>query len=137
MWVDFDVKAENQVSIYRSGAIVDGHTEAGTQNFKVTLGDANGNVVDLNVWEVDRILSDTRILPNGYSVVDYTFLVPEEVTGDITLNATLKYWPFPQKLVDELLGKGKLKVDIVDMTSTKATISVKAKDPSSAVAMKQ
>ncbi|NBI54705.1 multiheme c-type cytochrome [Photobacterium alginatilyticum] len=137
VWVDFDVKADNQISIYRSGAIVDGHTEAGTQSFKVILGDANGNVVDLNVWEVDRILSDTRILPNGYSIVDYTFLVPEEVTGDITLNADLKYWPFPQKLVDELLGKGKLKVDIVNMTSTKTTISVEAKDASTAVAMKQ
>jgi len=137
VWIDFDVKAANQVSVYRSGAVVDGHTEPGTHSFKVTLGDANGNVVDLNVWEVDRILSDTRILPYGYSIVDYTFLVPEDLSGDLTINANLNYWPFPQQLVDELLGEGKLKVDIVNMTSTKATIRVQDENSESAIAMKK
>ncbi len=101
------------------------------------MGDANGNVVDLNVWEVDRILSDTRILPYGYSIVDYTFLVPEDLSGDLTINANLNYWPFPQQLVDELLGEGKLKVDIVNMTSTKATIRVQDENSESAIAMKK
>lgn len=124
VWVDFNVKTDIQPSIYRSGAVVDGHTEKGTRNFKVTLGDANGNVVDLNVWEVDRILSDTRIQPNGYSIVDYTFQIPEDISGIVTLYAQLNYWPFPQKIVDELLGKDKLKVDIVNMTSARAVLPI-------------
>ncbi len=33
VWIDFDVKAANQVSVYRSGAVVDGHTEPGTPQF--------------------------------------------------------------------------------------------------------
>ncbi|MCW8331997.1 cytochrome c family protein [Photobacterium sp. SDRW27] len=133
VWVDFSVNTPTNRQIYRSGAVVDGHTESGTRNFKVTLGDANGNVVDLNVWEVDRVLSDTRILPNGYSIVEYTFLVPDDIDGEITLNATLNYWPFSQQLVDELLGKDKLTVDIVEMTSVSAKVSV-AKEESKKIA---
>ncbi|WP_232323298.1 multiheme c-type cytochrome [Photobacterium sp. J15] len=137
VWIDFKVNTADKEQIYRSGAVVDGHTEEGTRNFKVTLGDANGNVVELNVWEVDRILSDTRILPNGYSVVDYTFVVPEDISGNITLDATLNYWPFSQKLVDELLGEGKLKVDIVNMTSAQIKLPVTKEKSAKAIAMKQ
>lgn len=136
VWIDFNVKDAAQEQIYRSGAVVDGQTEAGTRSFKVTLGDINGNVVDLNVWEVDRILSDTRILPNGYSIVDYTFIVPEDVSGEITLDATLNYWPFSQHLVDELLGKDQLEVDIVNMTSVRASLNVSEGEQKKAIAMK-
>ncbi|PSW14737.1 cytochrome c family protein [Photobacterium sanctipauli] len=125
VWVDFMANsAQDATTVYRSGAVVDGHTEPNTRNFKVTLGDSDGNVVDLNVWEVDRILADTRIPPKGYSVVDYTFLVPVDVTGTLSLSATLNYWPFSQMLVDELLGEGKLTVDIVEMTTTSAEVNI-------------
>lgn len=124
VWVDFSVNSNEQAPIYRSGAVVDGHTEPGTRSFKVTLGDKNGDVVDLNVWEVDRILSDTRILPNGYTIVEYTFLVPQNIQGSVTLDAKLNYWPFSQQLVDELLGEGKLTVDIVTMTTASTELRV-------------
>ncbi|MGF1702469.1 cytochrome c family protein [Photobacterium makurazakiensis] len=124
VWIDFTASTPDDNLIYRSGAIEDGHTEKNTRNFKVTLGDVDGNIVELNVWEVDRILSDTRIPPKGYSIVEYTFLMPDNLNQDITLSATLKYWPFSQKLVDELLGEGKLKVDVVEMTSTSTEVSL-------------
>ncbi|QEY61658.1 hypothetical protein FXN65_06170 [Metapseudomonas lalkuanensis] len=33
----------------------------------------------------------------------------------VTLTAELNYWPFPQRLVDYLLGKDKLKVEVTRM----------------------
>jgi len=124
VWVDFQVSDRQGNSVFRSGAVHDGHTEPGTRNFKVTLGDKNGNVVDLNVWEVDRVLSDNRILPKGYALVKYQFMVPNEVKGPLSLSANLNYWPFPQKLVDELLGEGKMKVEIVTMTTAQHNLKL-------------
>lgn len=123
VWVDFKATSSN-MQVYRSGEVIDGHTEKNTRNFKVWLGDANGNVVDLNVWEVDRVLADTRIPPKGFAIVDYTFVVPDNAGEHLSLNATLNYWPFSQHLIDELLGKGKLKVDIVEMTTASALITI-------------
>ena len=122
IWIDFQVLDSDGHQIYRSGAVRDGLTEPDTRSFKVLLGDKDGNIVDLNVWEATRVIADTRILPKGYSVVDYTFMIPASVKGPLTLKADLSYWPFPQKIVDELLGKGRMKVEIVRMASMEQQI---------------
>jgi len=74
-------------------------------------------VVDINVWEADRLLSDTRILPDGRADVEYVFTVDDRTRGPLVIRADLNYWAFPQYVVDELLGKGELAVDIVQMES--------------------
>ena len=78
-------------SIYRLRAVVRGQAERGTRNVKVTLNDANGDVIDLNVWEVDRVLLDTPILSKGYSIIEYTFLIHETATERLNLSADLNY----------------------------------------------
>ena len=122
VWIDFQVMDNNGKEIYRLGKIEDGHTESGTKNFKVHLGDKNGDEVDLDVWLVDRILFDNRILPKGYQIVDYNFRVPEKVEGPLTIRADFNYWPFPQKIVDFLLGEGKLQVEVTQIATTNAMI---------------
>lgn len=134
VWVDFSVTDKNGKLIYRLGKIDHGHTEPGTKSFKATLGDKNGDVVDVNVWEADRILADTRILPNSYAILDYMIEIPEDAEGPLTYNAVLKYWPFPQSIVDTLLGKNKLIVDVVEMTNTSSQVDVIA--PSYDLALK-
>ena len=80
--------------------------------------------MDLAVWTVTRILSDNRILPGGYSIVDYDVPVPADVVGHLTVEAVLKYWPFPQKIVDVLLGAGAMKVEIVEMAHTAQRVNI-------------
>ena len=79
------------------------------------LWNSKGEVVDVNVWEADRLLSDTRIPPDGHADVEYVFNVDDRARGPLVIRADLNYWALPQRVADELLGKGELTVDIVQM----------------------
>jgi hypothetical protein len=119
VWIDFKVEDEQGREIHRLGALKDGHTEKGTRSFKAILGDPSGQVVDVNVWEADRLLSDTRILPKGFADAEYTFRVPAGVEGDLTLIADLNYMSFPPYILDEILGPGRIESHIVLMASAR------------------
>lgn len=124
VWVDFKVVDSSGKEVYRLGAIRDGHTEKGTKSFKAVLGNSKGEAIDINVWEADRVLSDNRILPNGHADVEYAFTVDARVRGPLQIRAELYYWASPQHIVDELLGKGKMTVDIVRMGSVSKEIQL-------------
>ncbi|BAN47041.1 multiheme c-type cytochrome [Metapseudomonas resinovorans] len=130
VWIDFHVVDAAGREFYRLGAIRDGATEPDTRNFKVHLGDKDGKELDIEVWNATQILSDNRILPKGYDVREFSFQVPADAVGPITLSAELNYWPFPQRLVDYLLGPDKLKVEVTRMaqvsTSLPLTTTVQA-----------
>ena len=77
---------------------------------------------DINIWEADRLLSDTRILPDGHADAEYVFTVDDRARGPLSIRADLNYWALPQYVADELLGKDKLTVDIVQMGSVSKEI---------------
>ncbi|WNO08802.1 multiheme c-type cytochrome [Teredinibacter sp. KSP-S5-2] len=123
IWIDYQVKDANGKTIYRLGQVKDGHTEKGTKNFKAVLGDKNNQEVDINVWEADRILSDTRILPMGHMDVEYVSEIEHnDISFPLTITADLYYWPFSQYLVDKIVGPNKIKVEIVKLTQVSTTI---------------
>jgi hypothetical protein len=124
IWLDFKVVDANNTEVYRLGAIKNGRTEPGTRSFKVELGDKNGNVVDVNVLEADRILRDTRITPHGYEDVTYTLDLPKNVAGPLKLIADLNYWSFSQALLDTLLGKDAPQAKVIHMTTAEASLKV-------------
>jgi len=126
MWIDFKVVDARNVEVYRLGAVKNGKTEPGTKNFKVTLGDKNGKVVDINILEADRVLYDTRIQPHGYEDVTYNFELPKGTVGPLKVVAELNYWPFSQALFDELLGKDAPHAEITRMASTSTAVQLKA-----------
>jgi hypothetical protein len=88
----------------------------------VHIGDKDGNPLDVEVWNATQILTDNRILPKGYDIGEFSFLVPADAVGPLTMTAALNYWPFSQKLADYLLGKDKVQVEITQMA--KVTQSV-------------
>jgi hypothetical protein len=130
VWIDFRAIDATGREIYRLGAIKDGKTEYDTRNFKVHLGDKDGKELDIEVWNATQILSDNRILPKGYDIREFSFLVPADAMGPITLSAELNYWPFPQKLVDFLLGKDKLQVKITQMAKAAQSVTLTANQAS-------
>ncbi|MBI1854224.1 MAG: cytochrome c family protein [Planctomycetes bacterium] len=117
VWVDFKVRDGDGNEVFRLGAMRDGRTENGTKSFKAVLGDRDGNPIDLNVWEADRMLSDTRILPKGFADVEYSFPIPTASKGPLTITADLNYMSFPPYILDELLGSGQMKSEPTLMTS--------------------
>ncbi|TVZ41512.1 cytochrome c554/c'-like protein [Alteromonadaceae bacterium 2753L.S.0a.02] len=124
VWLDVTVSDANGKRVFSSGKIKNGKTEPGTHNFKVHLGDENGNEVDVEVWNVTRILSDNRLLPNGSADVSYDFVVPDWASAPLQVNAKLQYWPFSQAVVDYLLGENRLQVQIETLATTLASIDI-------------
>lgn len=124
MWIDFTIRDALGTVVFRSGAVRNGETEPGTQNFRVHLGDKDGNEVTTDVWKVTHIIDDTRILPEGQDVRSFFVNVRPNAKGPFTLQADLNYWPFSQALVDQLLGPGKLPVEIVTMATTTLKVPV-------------
>ncbi|MDH4609998.1 cytochrome c family protein [Pseudomonas sp. BN102] len=124
VWIDFHAVDGSGREFYRLGAVKEGATEPDTRNFKVHLGDKDGQELDIAVWNATQILSDNRILPKGYDVREFSFQVPADAVGPVTLTAELNYWPFSQRLVDYLLGKDKMKVEITRMALVTHRVSL-------------
>lgn len=124
MWLDFKVLNKQGEVLYRLGSVKKGQTEEGTQSFKVVLGDKDGNIVDLNVLDADRILYDTRIEPKGYKDVEFQFYLPPKFAGRVRLVADLNYWSFSQAFLDHLMGKDAPRARITKMTDAQATALV-------------
>lgn len=124
MWLDFRVVDARGSQIYRLGAIKSGHTERGTKSFKVVLGDRNGDVVDVNILDADRILYDTRIEPRGFREETFAFDVPVGASGPFKVIAELNYWSFSQELLNHLLGKQAPKAHITRMATATAVVPV-------------
>ena len=122
IWIDLKVTDNSGKELYRSGAIEDGYTEPGTRNFKATLGDSDGNAVEFAVWEADRVLSDTRILPMGYSDAKYDFKIPFDAESPLTITAELNYWGFPQATLDKIVGEDKIESQISRMAAISEVI---------------
>ncbi|MNN97142.1 hypothetical protein D3C81_2162470 [compost metagenome] len=55
--------------------------------------------------------------------------MPADAVGPLTLTADLNYWPFSQKLVDYLVGKGKLQVEITRMASVTQSVPLVSAEP--------
>jgi len=126
VWIDFEVRDADGATLYRLGAVRDGRTEPGTRNYRVHMGDADGNEVDYAVWNVTHVISDNRILPNGVAHENFDFVLPEKLHLPLTVTATLNYWPMPQALVDELLGPGELPIEIVPIAEAQLRIDTVA-----------
>jgi Cytochrome c554 and c-prime len=124
MWIDFTVTDAKGAVVYRLGAIKDGKTEPGTEDFKVHLGDKDGHEIDTEIWLLKSIISDTRVLPDGYDIRTFHIPVPLKAEGPFKLEAKLNYWPFSQALADELLGAGKMPIEIVTIASTDTNVPV-------------
>lgn len=122
VWLEIIVRDADGTPIYHSGNIEKGQTAPGTRNFKVHLGDKDGNEVDLEVWNVTHVISDNRILPKGFAKEHYTIPVPNDAAFPLSLDIKLNYWPFSQALVDRILGDKSIPVEVVEMDQIQAEI---------------
>ena len=94
---------------------------SGSRAYGTVFGDADGNPVGHKFWLARQVLSDDRIAPDEVKTETFSFAVPENVEGPISLEAKLLYRLAPQKLADAAKA-GTL--PIVTMTEAEAKITV-------------
>ena len=125
MWLDVKVTDTTGTALYHSGALDDnGAIDPQAKLFHAKALDKEGKHT-YKPWEINRFEYNSTIPPKGAITTAYTFLVPEKVTGPLTVRATLRYRSYPQALANLLLGKDTITLPIVDMVQKETKVTVR------------
>ncbi len=126
-WVNFTVKdAASGKVLAESGFLKpSGDLDERAHSFTNRLINVKGGVNDLHqVWD-NRVVAYNNSIQSGRSqLVRYTFRMPSQAEGTVTLTATVKYRRFDQHFIDFAMSKDHYPQPIVDMVSTSRTIHV-------------
>ncbi len=122
IWLDIDARDGSGKTIFRSGGMDEnGYIDHDAVKYHTVFGDASGRHTE-KVWFAEKILSDNRIPPKGYSIEYYNFTIPKTAKRPVILSARLNYVSASQELSDLLFGKGKVRPPVVEMTSANYTL---------------
>ncbi len=122
MWLEVVVKDRAGKIVFSSGtADAKGYLPQGTIVFNTVFGDGKGNAVD-NIAKAKEVLRDHRVPPQGS--LKEAIALPANLPKKCTVHARLLYRSSSQKLVDDLLGAGKLRLPIVVMAEAKKEIAL-------------
>ncbi|MDD5615861.1 MAG: multiheme c-type cytochrome [Candidatus Methanoperedens sp.] len=122
IWLDVEVRDASGKAIFRSGGVDEnGYIDHDAVKYHTVFGDASGKHTE-KVWFAQKILSDNRIPPKGYSIEYYNFTIPKTAKRPVILSARLNYVSASQELSDLLFGKGKVRPPVVEMTSANYTL---------------
>ena len=125
MWIELVVMDAHDTTIYHSGMLdEEGNIDPRAKIFHAKSVDAEGKHT-YKPWEINRFEYNSTIPPKGAITTEYTFLLPQNIRGTLTVKATLRYRSYPQSLAHLLLGKDTLTLPIVDMAKKEGTVIVK------------
>jgi hypothetical protein len=115
VWIDLTVTDASGKEVFRSGAIGEnGAVDPKAAMFNAVLADKEGKVT-FKPWLAVKLISERLIPAKGTEMETYRFPVPADTKLPLTARAVLKYRSAPQEVMDELFGKGKFTIDVVDM----------------------
>ncbi|MFC1669734.1 multiheme c-type cytochrome [Spirochaetota bacterium] len=122
MWLDIIIKDKRGKVLFSSGQLdKNGYIPGNAIIYNTVFGDGNGKVVS-NIAKAKEILKDRRILPQ--KSLTETVKLPKGKYSTVNVTVKLRYRIAPQKLVDIVTGKGKVKLPIVDMEEISRKISL-------------
>ena len=125
-WVNFTVKDAQGKMLAESGFLKpSGDLDERAHSFTNRLINAKGGINDLHqVWN-NRVVAYNNSIQSGRSqLVRYTFRMPAEAQGAVTLSATIKYRRFDQHFIDFAMAKEHYAEPVVDMITASRTIKV-------------
>jgi len=131
-WVDFSVKDNDGKVLTESGFIQpDGSLDPSAHSFTNRLINDKGELNDLHqIWH-NRVLAYNNTIQSGRSqLVRYRFRLPKDITGQISLTATVRYRRFNQHFIDYGITETGQKepkpypMPIIDMASETKTFKI-------------
>jgi len=131
-WVDFTVKDGSGKTLVESGFIQpDGNLDPSAHSFTNRLVNVKGELNDLHqIWH-NRVLAYNNTIQSGRSqLVRYRFRLPKDITGQVSLTATVRYRRFNQHFIDYAITQTGQKepkpypMPIVDMASETKTFNI-------------
>ena len=131
-WVDFSVKDSAGKVLTESGFIQpDGALDPGAHSFTNRLINNKGELNDIHqIWH-NRVLAYNNTIQSGRSqLVRYRFRLPKDITGQISLTATIRYRRFNQHFIDYAITETGQKepkpypMPIIDMASETKTFKI-------------
>ncbi len=124
-WVDFTVKDATGKLLAESGFLKpNGDLDPEAHSFMNRLINVNGGLNDLHQVWANRVVAYNNTIQSGRSqVVRYTFAMPADASGAVTVTATVKYRRFDQHFMDFGMAKHYLE-PVVDMVSESRVIRV-------------
>jgi len=133
-WVDFTVKDDAGKVLAESGFIQpDGNLDPGAHSFTNRLINNKGELNDLHqIWH-NRVLAYNNTIQSGRSqLVRYRFRLPKDLTGKVSLTATVRYRRFNQHFIDYAMDQKAQQhypQPIVDMASETKTFKIGENPP--------
>ena len=125
-WVNFTVKDLSGKTLAESGFLKpSGDLDERAHSFTNRLINVKGGINDLHqVWN-NRVVAYNNSIQSGRSqLVRYSFRMPADASGAVTLTATVKYRRFDQHFIDFAMAKDHYPEPVVDMVSTSRTLHV-------------
>ena len=130
-WVDFTVKDSAGKTLVESGFIQpDGYLDPSAHSFTNRLINVKGELNDLHqIWH-NRVLAYNNAFQSGRSqLVRYRFRLPKDITGHVSLTATVRYRRFNQHFIDYAMDQKKYPEPIIDMATETRTFNIGENPP--------
>ncbi len=122
MWLEITVKNERGKTLYTSGKLNRyGYVPEGTFIYNTVFGDGSGKAV-ANIAKAREILRDRRIPP--LKALTEKIKIATGTSKRLDVRVRLLYRGAPQKLVDQVLGRGKLKLPVTVMEELSKKITL-------------
>lgn len=129
-WVEFTVKDQSGKILHQSGFIKpNGDLDERAHSFTSRLVNVKGGLNDLHQVWTNRVVAYNNTIQSGRSqLVRYSFIMPADAAGPVTITATVKYRRFDQHFIDFGMGKH-YEQPIVTMSSQSRVIEAGDNQP--------
>jgi tetratricopeptide (TPR) repeat protein len=125
-WVDFAVRDGSGKVLAESGFLSpDGNLDPSAHSFTNRLINNKGELNDLHqIWH-NRVLAYNNTIQSGRSqLVRYRFRLPKNMTGQVTLTATVNYRRFNQHFIDYAMSEKHYAMPVIEMASETRTLRI-------------
>jgi hypothetical protein len=124
MWVELEVRSMAGAVLFHSGRLeANGDIPDGAMRFGALAGDEQGRVT-YKPWEVTQFLFKRLIPPKGAERDRFEVSLPEDLSGELRIEAKLWYRSAPPKVVASLLGDEAFELKRVEMASAEVGLAV-------------